>query len=346
MNSRDNLLKKMASLDNQLMEALGLTTIGLTIDNNTKKYKPLIDHQYNPKYNINENNTLISSVNIDTHKNVSDMCNNINFDQDKKPTSQDEFKFPDGFPASKKIYVIGRIQTISDAEIKKYKNLVYLNLPENNDLVPWSIEINDLFLLCGYNNSFSKTSGNKYKCKPKFSIMLIVDPNNNATINQTQIDLDSFRNDDKDNLVYIHPPKNSGDVKYNYRTCNDKKCFDHSPSVTFTEISLLTKYFNMNCYFLEGYKHIIKDKNNDKNNDKNYDLYFFCLDNCIHNTTIQEFNTKHNNNIQLIQVPVKKTPVQAQAHVPDKKTHVQAQEKYLKYKKKYLELKKYSIQFL
>jgi hypothetical protein len=269
MTSLDNQLKKMASPDNQLMEALGLTTIGLTIVNNIKKYIPLKENQYNPKYNINKNNTLISTVNIKNHTNVSNMCNNINFDQDKidqdkKPTSQDEFKFPDGFPASKKIYVIGRIQTISDAEIKKYKNLVYLNLPKNNDLVPWSIEINDLFLLCGYNNSFFKTLDKKYKCEPKFSIMLIVDPNNTATINQKQIDLDSFREyvkNDENNLVYIHPPKYSGNVKYNYRKCNDekdtKKCFDHSPSVTFTEISLLTKYFNMKCYFynLQGYTH-------------------------------------------------------------------------------------------
>ena len=330
MTSLDNQLKKMASPDNQLMEALGLTTIGLTIVNNIKKYIPLKENQYNPKYNINKNNTLISTVNIKNHTNVSNMCNNINFDQDEKPTSQEKFTFPFpvGFPASEKIYVIGRIKTISDAEIKKYKNLVYLNLPDNNNLVPWSLAINDLFLLCGYNNSFD----DKQKCKPTFSIMLIVDPINKYTINQKQIDLDSFRDydknnkNDKDNLVYIHPPKNSGDVKYNYRTCNDKNCFDHSPSVTFTEISLLTKYFNMNCYFLEGYKHII--------NDKNYDLYFFCLDNCINNTTIQEFNKKDNNiklNIKLIRV---------------KETPVQAQEKYLKYKKKYLELKKYSKQFL
>ena len=344
MTSLDNQLKKikkikkMTSVDNnnKLMDALGLTTIGLTIEDSRKMYIPLKGDQYNSQYNISTTNTLIP-VNIKNHTNVSKMCNNINFDRGEKPTSQEEFKFPDGFPASKKIYVIGRIKTISDAEIKKYKNLVYLNLPANNDLVPWSIAINDLFLLCGYNNSFFKTD-NKYKCKPTFSIMLIVDPENNATINQTQIDLDSFINydkNDKNNLVYIHPPKDSGDVKYNYRTCNDEeedtnkqKCFDHSPSVTFTEISLLTKYFNMNCYFLEGH------------NNKNYDLYFFypkfCTNKTTINTTIEEFNKK-NNNIQLRQVHVRKTLVQAQA---------QAQEKYLKYKKKYLELKKYSIQFL
>jgi hypothetical protein len=322
----------MASPDNQLMEALGLTTIGLTIDKDRKMYIPSKGDQYNPKYKISN---LISSVNIKNHTNVSKMCNNIKFDQDTEPTPQEKFTFPfpDGFPASEKIYVIGRIKTISDAEIKKYKNLVYLNLPKNNDLVPWSIAINDLFLLCGYNNSFFKTSDNKYKCKPTFSIMLIVDPKNTSTINHEQIDLDSFRNydkNDKNNLVYIHPPKKSENVKYNYRTCNDEEntnkqnCFDHSPSVTFTEISLLTKYFNMNCYFLEGYKHTI--------NNNNYDLYFFCPNNCI--KKIKKFNEKHNN-IQLILVPVRKTHVQA---------HVQ--EKYLKYKKKYLELKKYSIQFL
>jgi hypothetical protein len=321
---KDNLLKKMASPDNQLMEALGLTTIGLTIHNGQKQYNPSIEARYSP--------IKLITLDINNHKNVSDMCN-IKFnqdkiDQDKKSTSQDEFKFPNGFPASEKIYVIGRIQTISDAEIKKYKNLVYLNLPKNNDLVPWSIEINDLFLLCGYNNSFFKTLDNKYKCKPTFSIMLIVDPNNTATINQKQIDLDSFRKyvkNDENNLVYIHPPKYSGNVKYNYRKCNDEKdkkdCFDHSPSVTFTEISLLTKYFNMECYFLKGYN--IK-----------YHLYFFCPNNCIEKITIEEFN-KIDNNIQLIRVHVKETPVQA---------HVQ--EKYLKYKKKYLELKKYSKQFL
>ena len=88
------------------MKALGLTTIGLTIDKDQKQYKPSIEAQYSPKNNISKTNTLISSVFIDNHKNVSDMCNNIKFDQDEKSTPKKNFHFQMVFLLVKKYMLL------------------------------------------------------------------------------------------------------------------------------------------------------------------------------------------------------------------------------------------------
>lgn len=291
-----------------------IKSFGLITEENIKKYKTNKFHQYGTTLGL-------INVNINNHTDVNSICKNKEFNQNKiEPKPIEDFKFPDKFPASNNIYVIGRIKTIEEADIRNYKNLIYLNLPRNNGYVEWSIEINDLFLLCGYNKSF-----NKNNCISEFKIMLIVDKKNKFTITNNNINLDSFRNDtdvidDECKKECILPKLNSN--KYDSVNCDDKtvkdknECYSHLASVTFEEIRLLTTYFNMRCYFLKGYLH--KEK---------YDLYFFYPKECFEKSEMQNridiFN-RTNPAIQLVPILVKQKSTK---------------QKYLKYKKKYLELK-------
>ena len=254
-------------------------------------------------------------------------------------------KLPSGLPIIEEMHIIGRMETIDKAT--QYNSPIFkaLYLPDNQPTIQWSTDINDAYILCAYMKSRINQDNNINTNDRKFSLLLIVDKDTryNKFINTKTINADIITNQDekiKTNCekTCIFPPfeEYTIDTPSTCKIISDKKaCYSKIPSVTFTEIILLTRHFGMDCYHLDNYN---------SGSGKYYDLYFFSIKDCQNPNNnsmmdvINKFNKnneKNNEKLKLTQVKVlpesKYTPFNCK---PNK-----YKLKYLKYKGKYLALK-------
>lgn len=335
-----------------------------THNNMVLKQRDLLDTSAkSPAINLTGNMSKLKS-----NKGIPGFCTEMNklFDlsiknsSDKKHTVTNPLKLPSYFPTIKtgiKIKMIGRMQTIMNNTSYNTTQFSYLNLPEDQKNIEWSPSINDAFILCGYQsalddyNSNVDMKGNPSGIQSGFTLVLIVNKKHNnigdflIESNKTvpikdekcnkyspTINPDSSITDDeltckgkKDcNKEHIFPPTKGYDINTPGKCANapasDKAaCYASLPSVTFTEIVLLTKYFNMDCYLLKRTKiHL--------------NLYFFCIKDSM-KETVKKYN--------LDKCSARGNPMSNYLfHVTVLSEHTASKIKYLKYKSKYLQLKK------
>lgn len=244
---------------------------------------------------------------------------------------KNSLKIPDGLPVSKQMDTIGRMDTIQKAA--QYDSIVFSALLST---IPWTLDLNDAYILCAYMKSRINQDNNVPPVGRKFSLVLIVDKTSpyNKFINPQSITInETINQDEKKNTncskTCIYPP--SKDYTANTpsectKSTNKEACYSKFPSVTFTEIILLTVYFGMDCYHLDNYN---------SGSGKYYDLYFFSIKDCKNpniNSMVDVINDFNNNNN-----PLKLTQVKVLSG--SQYTDLQSKTKYLKYKSKYLALK-------
>jgi hypothetical protein len=334
------------------------------------KQKDILDTSAKlPAINLTANDNTMNI--LKSNNDIRGFCTEINklFDLSikdapgQKHTSTNPLRLPKDLPIIEKgikIKLIGRMQTIMNNTKYNTTRFSYLNLPEDQKKIEWSPSINDAFILCGYQsaldnyNSNVDMKGNPSGIQSGFTLVLVVNNkyNNNGdfliksntqvpiskdencntyppTINTNSTITDDEKNCKKDtncNKEHIFPPTKEYTIdtpqKCAAKTGEDKtNCYASLPSVTFTEIVLLTKYFNMDCYLL-------------KQTTKGLHLYFFCIKGSMtqkvkaYNSTRCKINNKTSSNylFHVTVLPEEKSP-----------TH---SIKYLKYKNKYLQLKK------
>ena len=246
----------------------------------------------------------------------------------------DGLKLPNNLPLVKPIDTIGRMTTIQRAA--QYDPDVFSALQDNKSTIQWTQDINDAYILCAYMKSRINQDNKVAPNNRKFSLVLIVDKNIpfNNFINPEIINLEAtvdvnVRNVSNCEATCIYPPSSNYEHG-TYSKCEssgDKKaCYLDFPSVTFTEIILLTGYFGMDCYHLDNY--------NSEGGEK-YDLYFFSIKDCENpekNSMIDVINNFNNNN-KLLKLTQVKVLSMSDYRLVDYKS------KYLKYKSKYLALK-------
>ena len=250
-----------------------------------------------------------------------------------KHTGTNPLNLPSNFPIAKNAKMIGRMSTIKKLTNYTTTKFKYLNLPEEQQNITWDESINDTFILCGYQSALNDYNikvdmkGKPLGIQSGFTLVLVVDKEQNkygTFLTESTIHIDSTTNEYEEKtckadfnckVEHIFPPT----AAYKITTpasctnsTNKTACYASLPSVTFTEIVLLTKYFNMDCYLLKQ---------------KTMHLYFFCIKNSM-TENVEKYNKDCKDiNHQLLKVTVllKSNSIKI---------------KYLKYKNKYLQLKK------
>ena len=317
----------------------------------SKSHQPQLHQtqsQLSKSHQTQSHHTQSSSLNLTSNKDIGRFCfiMNEHFDLSsndfkKKSKKKNPLDLPNHFPkisSTIKIKMIGRMRTIT--ELTEYETTMfsYLNLPEDQKDIVWSSSVNDAFILCGYQSALNDYNSKvDMKSKPLgiqsgFTLVLVVDKEQNKDgtfLTESTIHIDSTTNKYEEKTCkadlnckakHIFPPTAAYEFTTpasctNITNSTDKTaCYASLPSVTFTEIVLLTKYFNMDCYLL---KH------------DSYNLYFFCIKDSM-KTAVETYNknpeSKHH---QLSKVNVTVLPKGNPIKI-----------KYLKYKNKYLQLKK------
>jgi hypothetical protein len=254
---------------------------------------------------------------------------------------KNSLKMPDGLPVSKRMDTIGRMDTIQKAT--QYDSTVFsaLHLPDNQSTIQWTSDINDAYILCAYMKSRINQDNNVAPVNRKFSIVLIVDkytPYNRFINTQSITTTETINQKEKketnceERCIYPPSEEYTNDTHIECEKSTDKKaCYSKFPSVTFTEIILLTRYFGMDCYHLDNYN---------SGSGEYYDLYFFSIKDCQNpknNSMIDAINNFNKNNKPLKLTQVKVLP--ESQYIPFNCKTNNYKSKYLKYKSKYLALK-------
>ena len=255
----------------------------------------------------------------------------FNQGDDEKPTSKRNKTFNDtsklvltGIPIAKQITILGRVSTIEAITGYRDVRFKYLDMGYNGG-PEWTPEMNHLFITCGYVET-QKTNNPANT----FHIMLIIDKTTDYTglfdfdnniIKINKLSLKQKEQKMKDLIPCtgcVFPPNQEYYAHGEAKEITDKH-WEHLPSVTFTEIVILTKYFNMECWSY--------------NYNETYQLYFFCNAGAM-NAPIENFNKDKDKKLQKVTIDTNDTTTDT----------INYKDKYFKYKNKYLELKnKYNM---
>jgi hypothetical protein len=351
---------------NKYTEISDILTKRNTHNNTVLKQRDLLDTSAkSPAINLTGNNNIMPA--LKTNNGIPGFCTEMNklFDLsiqnsfEQKHTGANPLKLPPDLPIIKKgikIKMIGRMHTIMNKTKYNTTRFSYLNLPEYQKKIEWSPSINDAFILCGYQSALDNYNSNvDMKGTPSgiqsgFTLVLVVNKKHNnisnfliesnkavpiskdencnqhpPTVNpDSSITHDELicKTDTNCNKEHIFPPTKdyTSDTPGKCATAPDKAaCYATLPSVTFTEIVLLTKYFNMDCYLL-------------KRKNINLNLYFFCIKDSMKEMVIKYNKKKCSRNGEPMSDYL--------FHVKVLSEHTASEIKYLKYKNKYLQLKK------
>ena len=171
---------------------------------------------------------------------------------------------PTDLPLGREMRILGRRETLRDALPDYYGRIRQLGVP-----VPqWSSTMNDAFVLCTYLETAGSRDG--------FRIMLVV---RHGVAYRGFLDGASMRPDAR-----VEPEE-----RKQYQ-CDEHCIFPPSPhphnfrrpTITYTEVVLLTDYFGMECYWLEGAR--LREK---------YEVYLFADRETLRGGQVQLFNDRH-----------------------------------------------------
>ena len=325
-------MDKVSFLSDVLVDKSGKTRKFVLDDKLYKQFKFIVGYRYKTLEKTFGN---IKDTNMKIEEKFNNICNILNpeFDKSNKVKSNglnslkniDQLKLPPTLPISKNMQIIGRMSTIEKATKYNSTRFKALNLPPNQDF-EWTRDINDAYIMCAYMDSL-KNQNIDNEFARNFSLVLVVDKNTpyKKVIDKAQINTNlSIEKEEKTNYncdkECIFPPSihYTNDTPSQCKLVDDKKtCYSQIPSVTFTEIILLTSYFNMDCYYLSG--------------NELYDLYFFAIKNGKTNK-MEPAYLRFNSNSKDKKIQLSLVKILSETKY--------AKSKYLKYKNKYLALKK------
>jgi hypothetical protein len=329
-------MDKVSFLSETLVDKSGRTRKFVLDDKLYKQFKSIVGYRYKTLEKTFGN---IKDTNMKIEEKFNNICDILNPEFDKsvkvmsntldplKNINKDQLKLPPTLPISKNMQIIGRMATIEKATKYNSTRFKALNLPSDQDF-EWTRDINDAYIMCAYMDSL-KNQNIDNEFARNFSLVLVVDKNipYKKVIDKAQINTNlSIEQKEKSDVncdkECIFPPSihYTNDIPAKCKTApkeDQRTCYSQIPSVTFTEIILLTSYFNMDCYYLSG--------------NELYDLYFFAIKNGKTNK-MEPAYLRFNSNSRDKKIQLSLVKILSETKY--------AKSKYLKYKNKYLALKK------